>query len=121
MSHYVPTGRLRRSVTENINSLANPLHISIMLHEHQNQDRPRTQHRPNVSPTCVGVGRALQKVPSSGGGRGAIPPLPFSKRPQQPSTSSSGSGGDRRRRSCDDAPSENVKNKEQVQKATQLR
>lgn len=109
----LPTGRLRRSVTDNINSLANSLHTSIMLHEHQNQNRP-TQHRsmadrPNVSPTCVG--RALQKVPSSGGGCGAIPPLPFSKRPQQPSTSSSGSGGDRRRRSCENAPSEHVKNK----------
>ena len=113
----LPKGRLRRrritvSNDDCINSLANSLHTSIMLNEHQNQNRP-TQHgsrdnRPCVSPTFSGT--ALQKESSPG--RGTVPPLPFSIQPQQPSASPPGSRRREynRRRSCDDAPPIHVKN-----------
>ena len=79
----LPTTGLRRRSTvsdgDNISSLVNSLQTSIML---QAQNCP-IQHRsgatrPNVTPTSVG--RVLQ-------GRTAFPPMPFSIRPQQPSTS----------------------------------
>ena len=92
----LPSSRaLRRRITvsngDNINSLVSALQTSLMLHEHQNQNRP-TNHsarvRLNLSPTYVGT--VLHKEPSSRRGRAAIiPTLPFCKRPQQPSVPSS--------------------------------
>lgn len=78
----LPTTSLRRRITvsgdDNISSLVNSLQTSIMLQEQNRRMQHRSRAtRPNASPTCVG--RVLQ-------GRTAFPPLPFSIRPQQPST-----------------------------------
>eukprot|EP00984_Skeletonema_dohrnii_P020264 scaffold9817_cov98-Skeletonema_dohrnii-CCMP3373.AAC.1 len=114
----LPSSRaLRRRITvsngDNINSLVTSLQTSLMLHEHQNQNRP-THHRLNISPTYVGT--VLHKEPSSRRGRAAIiPTLPFCERPQQPSVPSSSNppgGRDRQRggvpsvRSVSAAPSQ---------------